>query len=87
MEQAVNSLLKVIGIFLVILGLLGVLNPPYFVLIGFDLIWIGLFIYLIDFFILKRIKDKRIYWAVQIALTGALFIYIYNFLNDLFVVR
>ncbi|WP_299704090.1 leucine-rich repeat domain-containing protein [uncultured Pontibacter sp.] len=71
MKRLVNSPLKVIGLLTVILGLLGVLTFSHFFFVGIYLIGIGLLIYLVDYLILKLIRNKRVYSAIQAILTTA----------------
>lgn len=79
LKRIINSPLKIIGLLTVIFGLLGVLTFSYFFFIGIYLVGIGLFIYLINYVILKLLKDGKKYWITQFILAASYLILAFVF--------
>jgi hypothetical protein len=72
MKQLTNSPLKILGVLTILLGLtLAILTFGYLIVLGLIIIGVGLFVYLIEYFIRRFLKKKRAFWITQSIFIGA----------------
>ena len=69
MKRIFNTPLKLLAVLTLILGLLGIFSFSYFSFLGIYLVGIALFLFLIDYLIIKFLKKKKYLWIAQSTLS------------------